>query len=165
MGGRAHGPDERRTGIPSGLYVAVATASAVTVLAAFSFAVSSVVDRLEPDTSPADVTASTVPASENSSLAEDPGATRASGAAVPFRIDVVLSASRFAVARVRAPKGRPLELRVTGVPDEEAVLFDSVDTTSTVSSGTRVVVTPPLDPGVYPFSTASGLQSGVLVVE
>jgi hypothetical protein len=83
----------------------------------------------------------------------------------PQRIVVDISGGGSNRLRVTAPAGRPLELVFTGVRDGDPVTFETIKEPPRETRGGEIQYLAPLDPGAYPFATASGTQGGVLIAE
>lgn len=161
-----HNGGERDSHGPHIVYLAVAVAAAVTVLAGFSYAASKMVGRLADPSPTASAPAYPTPSSVTVSPSDFRGWRASSSTRVPpSRIVVRFTDADSGVLRVRGPAGRRLEIELVGAPEKDPVVFETLKGVVGVESDGDVLSIPPLDSGVYPFSTRSGAAGGVLILE
>jgi len=153
---------ERVSHGPHIAYLAVAVAAAVTVLAGFSYATSTMVDRLVgPHTVPPSVS------SDSSRVTEAGVPSQALRVPQdrPYRVVIDLDDAGFGALLVTAPAARPLEVVFDDAEADEPITFETVKAVVREEPGGDVLCFPALEPGAYPFSSDSGTYGGVLIVE
>lgn len=163
------GDRDARTHAPHAAPVAIAVAAAVTVLAGFSYATSSMVARLESgplDSTPAATTRSAGYVRTEKGVSPMWRAMAARGVEA-LSVDVVFDTDSSVPVRVFVPMGRPAQICFPDTGPEGPVQFETIDAASRYDAveGAWIVDVPPLDRGAYPFATATGSRGGVLVVE